>query len=85
MTILINRPAAATTTRETSYRAAPAAASSRPLGSYTTRYDRPQAAARPEGSYVSAASQATRVRGSYTRMEGAAQCNRPVGTYTLRG
>lgn len=84
MTILMNRPAAAATDREPVRRETPAAAS-RTKGGYTTRYDRPQAALRPEGSYVSSASQATRARGSYTCMEGALCRNRSEGSYTLRG
>ena len=85
MTILLNRPTTAETTRETTAPREARPAVRRPQGSYTLRYDRPQAAARPEGSYVSTASQGTRARGSYTCTDGAAPRSRPEGRYTLRG
>ena len=82
MTILLNRPTATEATRESASRESRTAVR-RPKGSYTTRYDRPQADARPEGSYVSVAG--TRTRGSYTCTDGAAVRTRPEGSYTLRG
>ena len=87
MTILLNRPTATETVRETAPRTARPAAE-RPKGSYTIGYDRPQAAARPEGSYVSNAGREFRTRGSYTSTDctdSAARHRRPEGRYTLLG
>ena len=87
MTILMNRPAAETTIESTvRTNRTTAAGTVRAKGSYTSRYDRiSQPAPRPEGSYVSAESQLTRARGSYTCTDGAARRSRPEGSYTLLG
>ena len=86
MTVLLNRPTATETVRESAPRAARPAVQ-RPKGSYTARFDRPQAAARPEGSYVfiDGRDAGTPVRNSYTCTDGAVLRNRPEGSYTLLG
>ena len=90
MTILINRPSTAATASaaansEAAPRAAHPAAPRRREGTYTARYDLPQAAPRPRGSYVSAAGQSARTPGSYTWVDGTARGVRREGSYTGRG